>query len=51
MFDHGCPYGSMHTHFRENVSELSLDKSKFCKDSLFMTSVDVYDKDVELELK
>ena len=41
----------IHTHFREDVSEKTLDKSNFYKHSLFITFAHVYDLDIELELK
>ena len=41
----------IHTHFREDVPEIKMDKSKFSICSPFMTFVDVYDLDIELEFK
>ena len=38
-------------HFSEAVPEILWDKSKFFMYFLFMTSVDVYDIDIELELE
>ena len=41
----------IHTDFREDIPEIILDKSKFCMYSLFLTLVDVCNRDIDLELK
>ena len=44
-------YYVIHTHFRGDVPEITLDRSNFCICSFFITFVDVYDFEIELELR
>ena len=50
-FSFESPSDVIHTYSRKDAHEIISDKSSFCTFSTFKSIVDVYDEDIELELK